>query len=868
MNHRSIREHLSQGAEVARHDTVLNPTQLTVVLERQFRDMNVSETVIHSLSRDEGITDLVVNTHTLTADQLQAALKLVGNYLHTKEVVGHLTGAKLGFDSDEMKLALKSAVERQVVLRQFEQYKQAGTEDFRTLLKEYQTGKTKDDKASTLTERALFNHPKFKESLPRILDQFLVIEDTFLLDPNDPNSSIDTTAPGVKAAIRKQAAFVLQAEIAHMALLAAQPPAGLYPGNGAKHVPDKQRWLVNIGLSGSVWGGTIGISSEFISRALSVDLSDPKHALPMVAIAGVSATLSAAASLYREQKYGPKNDRAVEAERLVSFGQLESDATQDSRKVIESLEHAAEELNTFVHDKDFAAAQKRLEVLNKLIVDVRQRLQGNYINFGTVNRIEAQNKLHQTLRDCIALVNSVVLLHPVEIKPGSLVSVDNTQKNNEVALDGIVAEYRKKYETMRATLGAVFGGLTATLAMYGVGNDTLRGWVDTAMTAVGIQHTTASEIAAVAAVAVTAKAVSAVVDSKFVSPWLDTKLIRPDYKESNQVKKSSSGHGHGHGHGHGNSHGVHLPELPDVMVEAGPLGLAEADRFVREEVPKIKGEIDTFIAVTDLRGSTQRKSLEQLSNLVRGSVLTVDHINQVVSMIPSLQTMQQQRDAGRALLQKVNSGVKYEEVDRDHNGSKLDNWVKAKTDLIELPKEIQAKIQTTLEGAAQLITTVRQDTTQQPDDRIIELNNEVNKLAIANELSKLVPAVIPEVAWQIKIEAIASKAKVEAEQAVAMIMLEKFLSAGSPEFRSFIVGRFKTEGCINDTDPTLPQPGKAHFILKFIKALEPFKAGTDGLEAMGFFDENANNPFGAKQQRRVTAVLDKLFNGDNNIFAK
>ena len=74
--------------------------------------------------------------------------------------------------------------------------------------------------------------------------------------------------------------------------------------------------------------------------------------------------------------------------------------------------------------------------------------------------------------------------------------------------------------------------------------------------------------------------------------------------------------------------------------------------------------------------------------------------------------------------------------------------------------------------------------------------------------------------------------------------------------------------CFDAGDPTLPKPDQAKYIVKLAKKMEGYKEGKTGLEQMGFMTTVGAKSFKPEHETRITQVLNRLFNDEDDIFVK
>lgn len=283
---------------------------------------------------------------------------------------------------------------------------------------------------------------------------------------------------------------------------------------------------------------------------------------------------------------------------------------------------------------------------------------------------------------------------------------------------------------------------------------------------------------------------------------------------------------------------------------------------------KVKENImNDFIATTDAAILPKFTALETVRTDILGSSLTAAHIDAVVAAVPAFAEIQAKLTEGRALLAKEDAGVKYSDVDTTNNGDKLHKWIAAQEEVLKLGDLIKTKVEENINGLATAVTTARQDTNLTPAKRRSELEGLVTNLKLVDDLPKLVPSVISDTAWQTTIETQRNKIQTEAEGAIAMVVLEQYLS-NNKDVKAAVMTRLETEGCFDPADPTLPKADKADLIVKFTTKMSGYKVGKTGLEEMGFMTTTGMKLFKTEHAARVTVVLDRLFNGDDDIFAK
>ncbi len=315
-------------------------------------------------------------------------------------------------------------------------------------------------------------------------------------------------------------------------------------------------------------------------------------------------------------------------------------------------------------------------------------------------------------------------------------------------------------------------------------------------------------------------------------------------------------------------HTVVETELMDVAETAKEIKEKKLEADKPERLALALAEIKK--AVTEIMAAAKPAidALQPVAADLASSSLEAKHIDALVANKANFALLDAHKQTAEQLLAKDGGDFTYEQLDKTNNGEALKHLVDQLKLTAELGDVVQKKFEATVAATANKITSVREDTGLTAAVRRQELGLLVDQLKIVDRARELVPDIISTIGWLPTLEAASAKAKTEAESAIAIIDIDTILSK-SKDVKKEVMKRLEAEGCFDPTNPTLPSPTKAKYIVHLVKKMSTFKKGKTGLDEMGFVTEGTlGDEFEAEHKARIKQVLDRLFSGQDDIFAK
>lgn len=309
-----------------------------------------------------------------------------------------------------------------------------------------------------------------------------------------------------------------------------------------------------------------------------------------------------------------------------------------------------------------------------------------------------------------------------------------------------------------------------------------------------------------------------------------------------------------------------------AAAEAARVAAAEATRLAGEKGPAIKAEINAFI--TDANTAATKPTSDALLAVrtAMGTALDGTHIDQLIANAAGIDTLRTKVAEAETLLAKNDAGLQYQVIDAA-NGGRLAAWITSQTEALKTGDELKAKFEAIVAGVATKITETRKITDAAGTDKGIpaatrrsELATELAKLALPNRVVELVPSVISDGG---SLVADIAKAKQEAELAIVVIDLNDLIGKNG-DLRKAVNERLTAEGCFDPSDLSLPVPTKASVVTRLLEQMKVKSSGKTGAAALREMKllNSSMDPFDTDEQAELKRVLNRLFNGESDIFSK